>query len=165
MRFDMRGHTKMCYDKPGQHDAAYLSFDTSYWKFTVLPKNSPHSIFEFFNRIGRFCWKTRYSYEGNGCGQSFGKGWFSWFAIIVSDDGLYWLNRLICRHAGTPILLSGGGWLSSFAILRKFCTVAVSRNSSCAPLIPRKRKRSTFSMRFMCANSISTFFRCRRVVL
>jgi len=30
-----------------------LKFDTNSWRFTVLPKNPPHSILEFFNRIGR----------------------------------------------------------------------------------------------------------------
>ena len=61
-------------------------------------------------------------------------------------------------------LILGGPVPRYFPIRLKFCAVAVSRNSSWAPLKPRSRKRSTFKMRFMCANSISTFFRCRRVL-
>ena len=52
--------------------------------------------------------------------------------------------------------------VSHFAIRRKFCAVAASRNSSCAPLGPRSRNRSSFKMRFKWANNISTFLRCRR---
>ena len=48
------------------------------------------------------------------------------------------------------------------AILRRFCAVAARRNSSFAPRGPRNRRRSSFKIRFRCANAISTFFRCRR---
>jgi hypothetical protein len=37
--------------------------------------------------------------------------------------------------------------VSHFAIRRRFCTVAAIRNSSLAPLRPRKRSRSSFRMR------------------
>ena len=53
---------------------------------------------------------------------------------------------------------------TSLAILRRFWAVAASRNSSLAPFGPRRRKRSSFRMRLRCANSISTFLRCRRDV-
>jgi hypothetical protein len=92
--------------------------------------------------------------DGVGFGEPFGKGWSCSSAIIGPDDGFCGLIQLIYRHAGATILWSGGARLSSFAILRKFCAVAASRNSSCAPLSPRKRKRSSFSIRFRCANSI-----------
>ena len=52
----------MCSHNQGQHDAAYLRFDTSFRKFTVVPKNSPHPIFEFFNSIGRLL-KYEVSYQ------------------------------------------------------------------------------------------------------
>jgi len=44
----------------------------------------------------------------------------------------------------------------------RFCAIAVSKNSSRAPLRPRSRSRSTRRMCFMWANRISTFFRSRR---
>ena len=45
---------------------------------------------------------------------------------------------------------------------RKFCAIAASRNSSRAPVMPRKRNRSIFRIRLRCAKSISTFLRSRR---
>lgn len=54
--------------------------------------------------------------------------------------------------------VSGG---ISLASLRRFWAVAARRNSSLAPLGPRRRSRSSFRMRLRWANSISTFFRSR----
>ncbi len=48
------------------------------------------------------------------------------------------------------------------AILRRFWAVAARRNSSLAPFGPRRRNRSGLRIRLRWANSISTFFRCRR---
>ena len=42
---------------------------------------------------------------------------------------------------------SGAANISRFAIRRKFCAMAASRNSSRAPLGPRRRKRSSLRMR------------------
>src|SRR5271166_4996910 len=47
----------------------------------------------------------------------------------------------------------GTGGHSRFGIRRKFCAVAASRNSSCAPLGPRNRNRSKCMIRLRCANS------------
>ena len=63
-------------------------------------------------------------------------------AVAIAASGLFGIN-----HA---------------AILRKFCAVAASKNSSLAPFRPRRRNLSNRRMRLRCANSISTFFRCRR---
>lgn len=49
-----------------------------------------------------------------------------------------------------------------FAIFRRFWAAAARWNSSLAPLGPRRRRRSSFRMRFRWAKSISTFFRWRR---
>src|SRR5215207_9028598 len=53
---------------------------------------------------------------------------------------------------------------TSLASLRRFWAVAARWNSSLAPFGPRSLRRSSFRMRLRCANSISTFFRCRREV-
>ena len=47
------------------------------------------------------------------------------------------------------------------ASLRRFWAVAARINSSFAPYGPRNRRRPKPSIRFRCANSISTFFRSR----
>jgi hypothetical protein len=49
-----------------------------------------------------------------------------------------------------------------FAIRRRFCAIAASKNSSCAPLGPRSLRRSNLRIRLRCANSTSTFFRSLR---
>ena len=43
---------------------------------------------------------------------------------------------------------SGGGCATSFASRRRFCAIAASVNSSCAPRGPRRRKRPSRRMRF-----------------
>jgi hypothetical protein len=62
----------------------------------------------------------------------------------------------------TAMLAIGGGRATSLASRRKFCAVAASVNSNCAPLGPRRRNRPSRRMRLRCANSISTFLRSRR---
>src|SRR6476659_4585830 len=52
----------------------------------------------------------------------------------------------------------------SLANFRRFWAVAARRNSSCAPVGPRSRRRSSLRMRLRWANSISTFLRSRRDV-
>ena len=56
----------------------------------------------------------------------------------------------------------GGGRATSLASRRRFCAIAASVNSSCAPRGPRSRRRPSLRMRLRCANSISTRFRSRR---
>ena len=71
-------------------------------------------------------------------------------------------NRpLGCPQAGISCTFLSLG-INHLAIRRKFWAVAASKNSSCAPESPRSRKRSSFKIRFRCANSISTFFRSQR---
>jgi len=106
--------------------------------------------------IGLLCWKTRRWDQWFGWLEF--KAWFSLrlvpdFVVLVGVSGHFQ------AISGTP----GGPVLRSLAIRLRFCAVAVSRNSSWAPLIPRRRKRSIFSTRFMWANSISTCLRWRRV--
>ena len=54
---------------------------------------------------------------------------------------------------------TGVGRGMSFASFLGFWAVAANRNSSLAPLGPRRRNRSSPRMRLRQANSISTFFR------
>ncbi len=56
---------------------------------------------------------------------------------------------------------AGGGRTISLASRRRFCAMAASVNSSCAPRGPRNRRRPSFRMRLRWANSISTRFRSR----
>jgi len=56
----------------------------------------------------------------------------------------------------------GGGGASRKAMRRRFCAMAASKNSSRAPVGPRRRSRSSLMIRFRCANNISTFFRFLR---
>ena len=58
--------------------------------------------------------------------------------------------------------MTGGGRATSLASRLRFCAIAASVNSNCAPLGPRRRNRSSRRMRLRCANSISTFLRSRR---
>lgn len=58
--------------------------------------------------------------------------------------------------------LAASDGINHFAIRRRFWAVAAIKNSSCAPLSPRSRSRSSFMMRLRCANSISTFLRSLR---
>ena len=57
---------------------------------------------------------------------------------------------------------AGGGLGTNLASRRKFCAIAASVNSSCAPQGPRNRRRFSRRMRLRCANSISTRFRSWR---
>ena len=57
--------------------------------------------------------------------------------------------------------VSGFGPPISLAILRRFWAAAARWNSSRAPQGPRNRNRSSFRIRYRCANSISTFLRSR----
>jgi hypothetical protein len=74
------------------------------------------------------------------------------FRSTLRNFGLY----------GPPNAGIGTGGHSRLAILLRFCAMAASRNSSCAPLGPRNRKRRRFRMHLRCANSISTFLRSLR---
>src|SRR5690242_19957181 len=58
--------------------------------------------------------------------------------------------------------VTGGGRTTSFASLRRFCAIAASVNSNCAPRGPRRRRRPSRKMRLRWANSISTRLRSRR---
>lgn len=73
------------------------------------------------------------------------------------------VDSSVLAHAGTISRFPGGPVLKVLAMRLRFWAVAVIRNSSFAPESPRNRNRSTFRIRFMCANSISTRLRCRRV--
>src|SRR5262249_17391017 len=57
---------------------------------------------------------------------------------------------------------AGGGRATSLASRRRFCAIAASVNSSCAPRGPRNRRRLNLRMRLRWANSISTRLRSRR---
>ena len=57
---------------------------------------------------------------------------------------------------------AGGGRATSFASRRRFCAMAPSVNSSCAPRGPRNLSRPSRKMRLRWANSISTRLRLRR---
>jgi hypothetical protein len=63
--------------------------------------------------------------------------------------------------ASPQVAAIGAGTGISLASLRRFWAVAARWNSSRAPFGPRNRNRSSFRMRFRCANSISTFFLSR----
>src|SRR4030095_1062873 len=65
-------------------------------------------------------------------------------------------------YATQAIGAPGGGRSTYLASFLKFWAVATSKTSSRAPLKPLSRSRSSFRMRFMCANSISTCLRSRR---
>src|SRR5215468_161372 len=65
-------------------------------------------------------------------------------------------------YATQAIGAPGGGRATYLASFLKFWAVATSKTSSRAPLKPLSRSRSSFKMRFMCANNISTFLRSRR---
>jgi len=59
-------------------------------------------------------------------------------------------GRLIRLDAPQAVVLAAslGVAVNHFAIRRKFCAVAANRNSSCAPLGPRSRNRSSFKICF-----------------
>src|SRR6202040_3087197 len=65
-------------------------------------------------------------------------------------------------HATHAADVIGGGGATSLASRLRFCAIAASVNSNCAPLGPRRRNRSSRRMRLRCANSISIFLRSRR---
>ena len=73
------------------------------------------------------------------------------FLFVICNLGR---SFVVFGHGNAPASAPGGSVPSHCAIRLRFCAVAVSRNSSRAPLIPRSRKRSTFRIFFMCANSI-----------
>ena len=62
-------------------------------------------------------------------------------------------------HATHSTDVTGWGRATSLASRLRFCAIAASVNSNCAPLGPRRRNRSSRRMRLRCANSISTFLR------
>jgi hypothetical protein len=72
-------------------------------------------------------------------------------------------RRLTSAYARQASASCGGERQRSLASRLRFCAVAVSNTSSVAPLKPRSRSRSSFKMRFICANrTSSTFLRSRR---
>jgi hypothetical protein len=71
------------------------------------------------------------------------------------------LGGLITDYAGHGAT-AGGGRAISFARRRRFCAIAASVNSSCAPHGPRNRSRPSLKMRLRWANTISTRLRLRR---
>src|SRR6201982_1282630 len=66
----------------------------------------------------------------------------------------YELHATYAKHPSA----GGGGRKTSLASLRRFCGVAASGNSNCAPRGPRNRRRPSRKMRLRCAKSISTRF-------
>jgi hypothetical protein len=56
----------------------------------------------------------------------------------------------------------GGARAANLARRRRFCAMAASVNSSCAPRGPRRRSRPSLRMRLRWANSISTRLRSRQ---
>src|SRR6516162_298396 len=73
-----------------------------------------------------------------------------------------WLGGIHLCDQAAPRAIAGGGRLTILASRLRFCAIAASVNSNCAPLGPRRRKRSSRKMRLRWANSISTFLRSRR---
>src|SRR2546422_8269326 len=67
-----------------------------------------------------------------------------------------------CSSYAAQTAGAGGGRPSNLARRRRFCAMAASVNSSCAPHGPRSRRRPSFRMRLRWANSISTRLRSRR---
>jgi hypothetical protein len=63
-------------------------------------------------------------------------------------------------QAGQPAGINGR-WSINRANFLKFWTVAASRNSSVAPVIPRNRSRRKLKFRLRWANAISTLRRSR----
>jgi len=57
---------------------------------------------------------------------------------------------------------ASGGRATSATSRRRFSAMEARTNSSWAPRGPRSRSRSSFRMRFKCANPISIFLRSRR---
>src|SRR5512132_3829867 len=99
-----------------------------------------------------------------------------WFALGRVSELMLWL---LCRHlqgiggrykifearwayAAQAAGAIGGDRPTYLASFLKFWAVATSRTSSRAPLKPLSRSRSSLKMRFMWANSISTFLRSWR---
>ena len=72
------------------------------------------------------------------------------------------LGGVALCHQAAPRAIAGGGRLTILASRLRFCAIAASVNSNCAPLGPRRRNRSRRKMRLRWANSISTFLRSRR---
>jgi hypothetical protein len=105
---------------------------------------------------GRFCCRSRRSGE-RGIAASFLKP--SIAPALFGGGGIGSDTRNAYAAQAAAI---GGGRTISLASRRRFCAMAASVNSSCAPRGPRNRRRPSFRMRFKCANSISTRFRSRR---
>jgi hypothetical protein len=81
-------------------------------------------------------------------------------AIRSTMERRFSISQVHAAHAAT----NGGDRATSLASRRRFCAIAASMNSNCAPRGPRKRRRPSRKMRFKCAYSISTRFLSRRTV-
>jgi hypothetical protein len=103
------------------------------------------------------------SYEGECVAKVRACRWSASWASASPDEVFTALTPCRTRrlsHAGC-----GEQWwrtAEALASSRRFCAVAVSSTSSLTPLKPRSRSRSSFRMRFMCANLISIFLHSRR---
>src|SRR5439155_26015127 len=84
------------------------------------------------------------------------RGFVKGFPVV---EKVVWFAILLYAVVGTAPDVAN---ISRFAIRRRFCAMAASKNSSCAPLGPRSRKRSSLRMRLRWANSISTFLSALR---
>ena len=117
----------------------------------------------FWPLLGSFeCPKLAYFVEKLGFINGLGSPLISW----TESDGRFGCLILGLHPKRFPLIglyaqlitpFVGKG-VHHFAIRRRFWAVAASRNSSCAPLNPLSRSRSSFRMRLRWANSISTFF-------
>jgi hypothetical protein len=101
---------------------------------------------------GRFCCKSRRS-----------QGWAAEAISLGPLSRQLWRDRSDAQsgyEAHGPT--AGGGLGANLASRRRFCAIAASVNSSCAPQGPRNRRRFSRRIRLRCANSISTRFRSWR---
>ena len=108
--------------------------------------------------IGRFCCGSRRVLDRGGCRDFVKRLQLSahWSGGI--DRLALTLGNGYAKHAAVV----GGGRATSLASRRRFCAIAASVNSSCAPDGPRNRSRPSFKIRLRWANSISTRLRLRR---
>ena len=108
-----------------------------------------NQIIAFSHGLGRCCSKTsRYFWRRLG-----EAGEIDWFCSAIR------LSRLLWSPLSDRLGLNG---LVSLTSRLRFCAMPAMRNSSRAPLRPRKLIRSKRSVVFRCANSISTFLRSFR---
>jgi hypothetical protein len=81
---------------------------------------------------------------------------------LIGRSLILWAESLVLSIPVVRSLYSGLKQIGiNFASFRRFWAVAARRNSSLAPLGPRRRSRSSRRMRLRWAKSISTFFRRR----